>query len=132
MTFSPKQYATALYQAISESAPADESKILDTFATVLKENGDLGKLDDIEREFIEESKVVGGERMAEVTSAKKLSQSEEAKIIRELNDYLGHKVELKTKVDARLLGGVVIKVGDELIDGSVKKTLRDLKNQLVK
>ena len=132
MGYSPKQYALALYQAISESAPADEGKILDNFTLVLKENRDLGKLDEIEREFIGASKAERGIQTAHVATAQKLSQSEEAKIISELNFYIGHKVELKTKVDAGLLGGVVIKIGDELIDGSVKKSLQDLKEKLIK
>lgn len=127
MRYSPKQYAQALHQAISESAPADQEKILDNFAQILKHSGDLSKLDEIEKEFLS----LQGIKQAQVTSARPFSEGEEKRIISELNEYVGAKVELKKKVDEGLLGGVVIKIDDELIDGSVRRSLKDLKNTLI-
>ena len=40
------------------------------------------------------------------------------------------KVELKKKIDENILGGVVIKMDDTLIDASVKRSLEDLKKDL--
>ncbi len=131
MRFTPKQYAQALHQAIFESAPADQEKILDNFVTVLKENGDLGRLDEIEKEFFSCEREAKGIKLAEVTTAKALKDTEEQKIIGELNKYVGAQVELKTKIDEGLLGGVVVRIGDEFIDGSVRRNLKDLKEQLI-
>lgn len=129
--YTPKQYARALHQAIVESRPEDQDIILDNLVAILKESGDFGKIDQIEEEFLSCEREVQGIRIAEVTSAKELSVGEEKKIIKDLNAYVGGKVELKKKIDAGLIGGIVIKVGDELIDGSVKKSLEDLKSRLV-
>ncbi len=132
MTYSPKQYAQALHQAIFESRPEDEGRILDNFAQLLKSNGDLLKADAIEQEFFNYEREIKEVQTAEVTSAKKLSAAEEERILKELNAYVGGKVELKKQVQAGLVGGVVIKLGDLLLDGSVRRTLEDLKNQLIK
>lgn len=105
---------------------------MDNFVSVLKENGDLGKIDEIEREFFNYEREAKGIKVAKVTTAKELSGAEEQWIIKELNDYVGGRVELKKRVDQGLVGGVVIRLGDELIDGSVKKNLKDLKEQLSK
>lgn len=132
MTYSPKQYAQALHQAIFESRPEDEERILDNFVQVLKLSGDLLKADAIEQEFLNYEREIKGIQTAEVISAKKLSVAEEQRILKELNAYVGGKVELKSQVQAGLVGGVVIKLGDLLLDGSVRRTLEDLKDQLVK
>lgn len=128
----PKQYAVALHQAIFESAPTDQDKILDNFVGILKENGDLSKLDEIEQDFFAYEQQVKHIQVANVISARELTKEEEAKIIKELNEYVGTKVELKKQVDEGLVGGVVIKIGDELIDGSLRRSLKDLKERLTK
>ena len=43
----------------------------------------------------------------------------------------GGRIALETDVDADLLGGLVVRVGDRLIDGSVRGRLERLRNQLV-
>ena len=42
----------------------------------------------------------------------------------------GGKVELETKVDPTLLGGIQVRLGDLLIDGSVRGRLERLRNRL--
>lgn len=131
MKYTTKQYAAALFQAVFESRPQDQERVLDNFAAVLKENRDLGKLNEIEHEFFNYERESRGVSLAEITTAQPMSLASEQKIIRELNEYVGGQVELKKKVDEGLVGGVVIKLGDELIDGSVRKNLKDLKKQLI-
>ncbi|OGH68660.1 MAG: ATP synthase F1 subunit delta [Candidatus Magasanikbacteria bacterium RIFCSPHIGHO2_01_FULL_47_8] len=130
INYTPKQYAQALHLAISESNPKDQERILDNFVQVLKSNGHLGLLDEIEKEFLRHDREQRGVKQAEITTAKPLSRDEEAKLIHNLNEYVGGKVELKKKVDEGLIGGIMVKIGDELIDGSVKKSLQELKNKL--
>jgi len=132
MRYAPRQYAAALRQAILESSPAAQEKVLDNFAAVLKENGDLTKIDEIETEFLNYEKEAKGIKIADVSTARELSGEQEQQIIKELNEYVGGQVELRKKIDEGLIGGVVIRMGDELIDGSVKKNLKDLKESLTK
>lgn len=130
MRYTSKQYATALHQALEEIKPEDQDKVLDNFVAVLRQHGDLEKFAEIGEAFLEYEKTAKGLKLAEVTSARKLSGAEEEKIIRELNNYIGGRVELKKRIDEGLIGGIVVKIGDELIDGSIKKNLQELKSQL--
>lgn len=104
---------------------------MDNFVAVLKENGDIGNLDAIESEFSAYEKEARGIVTAQVTTAKSLGAEQEKKIVAELNEYISGQVELKKKVDEGLIGGVVVKIGDELLDASLRRNLQDLKKKLI-
>jgi F-type H+-transporting ATPase subunit delta len=67
---------------------------------------------------------------ATVTSAAPLEAGEVKAIAARLEELTGSSVDLETAVDPDLLGGVVVRVGDRLIDGSVRGRLERLRNQL--
>jgi F-type H+-transporting ATPase subunit delta len=67
---------------------------------------------------------------ADATSAAELDPDEVAALRSRLEQITGEKVELQTHVDASLLGGVQVRVGDLLIDGSVRGRLERLRNRL--
>ncbi len=67
---------------------------------------------------------------ATVTSAAPLKADEVKAIAARLEELTGSRVDLETSVDPDLLGGVVVRVGDRLIDGSVRGRLERLRNQL--
>jgi F-type H+-transporting ATPase subunit delta len=67
---------------------------------------------------------------ATVTSAAPLEADEVEAIRSRLEGLTGSSVDLETSVDTDLLGGVVVRVGDRLIDGSVRGRLERLRNQL--
>lgn len=62
----------------------------------------------------------------EVTSAFALSDNQQAKLALELMRKLGRQVNVTSKVDAGLIGGVVVRSGDLVIDGSVRGKLEKL------
>ena len=126
--FTPTQYAQALLDAISETAPKDHDKVLDNFVRVLAQNGDLGKHDEIQQQFRKLKLASEGIKEAEVVVGKPHEISHE--IIHELNKIIGGKTEVKTRVDESLIGGVVVRIDDTLIDASVKKQLDSLNNSL--
>lgn len=130
--YTVKHYAMALHQAVFETHLKDQDKVIDRFAEILKENNDLHLLDEIEREFAVFERSQKNIVEAEVISARPLSSSEEENLIKELNKFAGSKVEIRKKVDEGLIGGVVVRLGDQLIDGSVKRELKDLKEKLTK
>lgn len=68
---------------------------------------------------------------AEVISAMPLTESEEAELARKLSKVTGKNIVLKTYIDESILGGVIVKIGDKLIDGSVARQLKMLKNALL-
>ena len=72
-----------------------------------------------------------GITQATATSASALTQDEVRALTRRLEQDTGGRVELDVQVDPSLLGGLVVRVGDRLIDGSVRSRLERLRNQLV-
>ncbi|MGB2202506.1 MAG: F0F1 ATP synthase subunit delta [Pseudooceanicola atlanticus] len=79
------------------------------------------------REQIAEHK---GEVTADVTSAKALTKTQEAKLAKVLSTQVGKDVKLNTAVDESLIGGLVVKVGSKMIDTSVKSKLASLQNAM--
>ena len=68
---------------------------------------------------------------AEVASARALTGDYVRRLQGELEKMTGKKVVLERKVDPSLIGGVVTRVGDVVIDGSIKSRLHDLKSHLL-
>jgi F-type H+-transporting ATPase subunit delta len=68
-----------------------------------------------------------GETTAEVTSAEKLSTKQIADLKAALKATVGSDVALTTKVDASILGGLIVKVGSRMMDNSLKTKLQNLK-----
>jgi F-type H+-transporting ATPase subunit delta len=68
--------------------------------------------------------------IAEVTTAEPLGQSEQAMVQRQLSRMVGKNVQLRLETDPDIIGGVVARVGDQLIDGSVLNQLRRLRTRL--
>jgi F-type H+-transporting ATPase subunit delta len=68
-----------------------------------------------------------GEIAAEVTSAEPLSDGRVADLKAALKASLGKDVDLETKVDPHLIGGLIVKVGSRMIDGSLRTKLNSLK-----
>ncbi|HUR42958.1 MAG TPA: F0F1 ATP synthase subunit delta [Aestuariivirga sp.] len=68
-----------------------------------------------------------GEVQAEVASAEKLSDKHIKDIKAALKASIGREVQLATKVDGSLLGGLIVKVGSRMLDNSLKTKLQNLK-----
>jgi F-type H+-transporting ATPase subunit delta len=68
---------------------------------------------------------------ATATSASSLTGDEVKALTQRLEELSGGRVELQVEIDPSLLGGLVVRVGDRLIDGSVRSRLERLRNQLV-
>lgn len=71
------------------------------------------------------------EAKAQVTTAAPMDPAQQTQVIHALEQYTGKKIILQTKVDPAILGGVVARVGDEVIDGSVRYRLSALQQQLL-
>jgi F-type H+-transporting ATPase subunit delta len=71
-----------------------------------------------------------GEGDAEVTSAVPLSAAQVAALQASLQARFGIKVRLSTRIDPNILGGLVVRVGDKLIDASVATKLQSMNEQL--
>jgi len=92
--------------------------------------GRAGELPEIVDRFVELS---AGERrraVAEVRTAVALNSEQIERLRVALNHSTGKDVEVKVVVDPTVLGGIVARVGDVVIDGSVRRRLEQLKEQI--
>ncbi|MBO19994.1 MAG: hypothetical protein CL732_05580 [Chloroflexi bacterium] len=71
-----------------------------------------------------------GRQRVEITTAVPLEQSESDNISSFVTSLINSEVALTTKVDESILGGLVIQIGDRLLDGSIKARLDGLRNRL--
>jgi len=99
-------------------------------ALLLVSRGRLNIIADVVREYGRMVDEVKGIAHADVTAAVKLSSDEEDKLARRLGDIIGSKVVVSTDVSPEIIGGLVIKVGDKLIDGSTKSQFTALKKRM--
>lgn len=130
MKLTPEMYAEALFSALQETAPKDHDRVLDNFVKLLASHGALGLYGRIEEAYHRLTTEQEGKRHATVTTAHELELR--AETLEALNRAAGSKLECEQRTDPRLIGGVVLRVDDLLVDGSLKSQLAELRNQLTK
>lgn len=72
-----------------------------------------------------------GIKTADVITALPLDSKDEKKLETRLGDLVEAKVEVKSRVAPEILGGIVVRVGGKLLDGSTRSKLLALKKELV-
>ena len=111
-----------------------ESKVLPTslnLALLVVQRGLVDLMPNIARELQQLVLDYKNEATAEVTSATQLDESTQHQVQQALERMTGKKIVLKTRVQPEILGGVVARVGDQVIDGSVERRLKLLQQQLL-
>jgi F-type H+-transporting ATPase subunit delta len=96
------------------------------FLGVLAQNRRLGQLESVIRYFNLLAAHHRGETTAEVTSAHPLNDDQVAALKANLKSRLGRDVAVDLTVDPTILGGLVVKVGSQMIDGSIRTKLNTL------
>lgn len=81
--------------------------------------------------YIEIANEARGIVNVQVISAVRLEEDEEARLVVKLNAMTGKSVHLEKHVDPGIIGGAIIRIGDKLIDGSIRGQLASLREQLV-
>jgi F-type H+-transporting ATPase subunit delta len=89
----------------------------------------LPELLEVYRDLLLESQ---GIAIAQVTTAVELSPQEQQDVRERLAKIVGRTIELRTRVDPSIEGGLVARIGDQLIDGSVATQLRNLRATLAR
>lgn len=98
------------------------------FISILVRKGREALLPDVAAAFGELHARQQGILTCEVRSAVPLNATARAQVLRLAeNNYPGKSIQLSEKVDPSLIGGVVIRIGDEQYDGSVSRKLHDLR-----
>ena len=98
-----------------------------SFAVGLGRAGDLAAIAD---EFTARSAAARDRAVAEVRSAVPLDEATVNRLARGLAARVGNQVEVRVVIDESILGGLVARVGDTVIDGSVRKRLERLRETM--
>ena len=125
--FSTQEKTEGLHKAVSGT-----ETILNNFLELLIEKHRMPVIfrarAEYDRLWEEENKLLP----VEITSAVELDES----VVRQLGDRIseqtGRKVELSSRVEPDILGGIVVQVGNSVLDASVRNRLDQLRRQVVK
>ncbi len=111
-----------LLQILGDSLNQQQQNLVKLMA----ENGRLKIMPDVVEQFEVERAKAENKIEAEVISAFELTAEQTSELINTLKNKLGKDITLTTMVDESLIGGVVIKAGDTIIDASMKSELDSL------
>ena len=121
----PRARAAALEDMLSGG-----EQLVRNFVLLLADKGRAAQFEEIAREFERLVAERQGILSAELTTAVELSDAEARKLLGQIEEAAGRKVEATRKVDPDLIGGVVIQVGSYRLDASVRGRLERLRREL--
>jgi len=110
--------------------PPETSEQVCNFLYLLLQERRLGHLEEILGEFVRLAKPEEAGPIARVVTAVPLNDEERATLEGRLQTRFGADLRLDYRVDPSILGGVFIRVGDVVIDGSLTGRLQRLREQL--
>jgi F-type H+-transporting ATPase subunit delta len=118
-------------RAALEDVLAGSEELLRNFLFVLADKGRAAQLEEIALEFERLVAEHEGVVHAELTTAVELSDDEADKLLGQIEQASGRKVEATRSVDPDLIGGIVLQVGSHRLDASVRGRLDRLRRRLV-
>jgi F-type H+-transporting ATPase subunit delta len=116
--------------AAADRVLADLSQSVRNLVLLLVRRHRIEQLPRVVAEFVRLDERRQGIIHATATSAAPLTDPEVRALTARLEQMTGGRIALSTDVDEALLGGLIVRVGDRLIDGSVRGRLERLRNQL--
>lgn len=123
----PGQKLAEVFLSVLKSPVNDEAK---RFVNLLVENNRLTVMPEIAEQFHALKNAREGSSDAEITSAFPLDDSQLKDLVAALERKFGRKLYPTVNVDASLIGGVSVKVGDEVLDTSVRARLAAMQTTL--
>lgn len=117
-------------KTLDDALPKGTSEQVKNFLYTLLQNGDLDKIGGIATDLTRLVTKGPGVEIATVTTAIALSDSEKAQFEKKLSGQYGDRVAVEFVVDKSIVGGVVVQVGDKIMDGSVSSKLASARNAL--
>ncbi len=89
-----------------------------------------GRLAAVIDEFLGLAAAARQQVSGQVTTARPLDEATLGRLAAELSRVTGQQVRLVQKVDPAILGGVIVKVGEQIVDGSLRRKLDEIQAQL--
>lgn len=119
-----------LVDLVSEVAGEDMDESRRNFFRLLVENRRLGLAGEIARQFEQQRRASEKRLKVRITAAAELGEAQREHLAERLGKRFGAEIEMETAVDPDLLGGIVVRAGDQVIDASVRGRLEQLGRQL--
>jgi F-type H+-transporting ATPase subunit delta len=132
MKITPTQYAQVLYEATKGKSHDEINSVLSDFLKVLVKNNKLKNINLIIKKFDDVWNKEEGIVEAEITSREELSHQLINILTKKIQDkYRAREVLINNKIDKNIKGGIIIQIGDEVLDSSVAGQLKRLKSKLI-
>jgi len=125
-----KQVPLGAKEELMRRVLGQPAPLLWNLVRLLATKGRLALLPQIAERFQELLDEERGIAHAQVVTAVPMNDTEHAALERRLSTMTGKQVDVKAFVDPEILGGLVARIGDQLIDGSARTKLLALKRQL--
>ncbi len=127
----PRVSAEAKNEILAKAFQDRMPRLFVRYLQTLVKNRRQALIPEIAEEYRSLLVAVEGRVHAQVTVAREAGDDDQALIARELSRVLGKTVIPHVTVNPAILGGLVVRVGDEVMDGSVRRRLAKLRNTLV-
>lgn len=125
----PKQEKLALLEKVFRGRVSDE---LAGLMEIVIRKERYSELQEIFRYFIDKVKELKGIGVAHITSAVALTEAQKTATVAKILETTSYQsIESDFQVDQSLIGGMVIRINDRVVDSSVRTKLSDLKRQLL-
>lgn len=125
-TLLPRHYAKILYEVTHDLKANELDQAMQNFLHMLMENHALKKLPLIMKEFAEYADEKNGVHHLEVTSARPL----DAELVQKITAAFSPKAKASTAVNPELIGGVVIRTRQAILDASLRTRVAQLSSKL--
>jgi F-type H+-transporting ATPase subunit delta len=119
-----REEARKAFAAVARELSLDP--ITTNFLGVLAKNGRKNQLQNVIRFFRRLAAEHRGEVTAEVVTAHPLKDDQLAALKQQLRGRVGRDVAIETRIDPEILGGMVVKLGSQMIDASIRTKLNRL------
>lgn len=123
----PTQYAKVLYELTKDTKGKELERAVQIFIAFLREEQVLSKASYIMDAFERYAKEQQGVVQLKVTSARPLPKKQ----LDAIKKTFGKSTEVETEIDESLIGGVVVRTANRILDVSMKTQLQKMKSSLV-
>lgn len=127
MKVSIKQYSQTLFELTEKKSQEEILDVVKRFAGQLKADGQLKNSEKIMEKFVELCNIANETVVAQVVCHRELS-ADISKEVKEFvkKKYIAKEVEINVSVDEKIKGGILIRIGDEIMDASISSQLKKL------
>ena len=121
----------AKQEAADKIFAGELSPMVMNFLRLLLDKQRVALLGEIEHQYENLSNEAQGILVADVTTARVISEALCDRLKAKLGELTGKTIKLRKHLDEKLIGGVVVRMGDTLVDGSLRSRMKALEAQLL-